>query len=629
MSNDNIELLNIINDIDDVIIESENDVLNSMYADYIKTIQICEHASDFNTSIELIMESNITKDIKRGAKKFGRAFVKVLTKIWNVIKAAFNTTKRAVKRLIARIKKNSVARKATKTTNQILHDLKNSGKKISKKNKKFIKKVKKVFEADGVTELAPSNGEIITIPASDLSEPEYKNQRVKVNTSDIVVSIFEGKDFFEFYGENENYDSDNFNANFLRSGIPTGKSHDDNRFTSYDNGEDDNMNVNITTFALVFYYKKELFEIYNKIADIFNTIYQQISSKKDLSNISYFSSQISELSNKLPNKRKNGSSVPTRIGVDRIISIQEELDNLMKKLVNIPKFCEAINSIELTEEQSTIMENLINSLGTISQGLFDIQLSLNMALSAYENIWVPDSSYFESIDDYETLDAFVDEMIKNHIPQKAIMKSVWLCSSPSLRGDDKEYAPIWGQMRGCFIPPNTDFIYKIALSEASVRENKSESDICKTFSDHGIGDVVAKVIQHTDTFAVTKMEKLYGIGPARFGGNIPSRSEMSHEEYVEPIKYIRDKISKANLGFQIGDLHINNIGFRNNRPSHGTKFTVSDGPAIIDYGFIYASSKSKDKATVDAENNEFTDIIDERPKETDYKPISKSEIEWN
>ena len=130
MNPENMQLLNLIEDIDNAVYESEYCVLNAMYEDYYKLTQICEYTEDFDSSVQLIMEGSFSKTIK----KAGKSVSKVLRKIWKMIKAAFNAMKKFINRILHHTKDG--LHSAKKTTNQILHDMKKSGKKLVKKTKK-------------------------------------------------------------------------------------------------------------------------------------------------------------------------------------------------------------------------------------------------------------------------------------------------------------------------------------------------------------------------------------------------------------------------------------------------------------------------------------------------------------
>jgi len=268
------------------------------------------------------------------------------------------------------------------------------------------------------------------------------------------------------------------------------------------------------------------------------------------------------------------------IDVETVLEFQKDLDNMTDKFDVLVKICDLIE-----QRKETFSEDGVRSLKIMAQKyddaldiIFHIQMGLNAVNAGYENIWISDKKFFNTIKDFNELDKFVAEMIKHHIPQKAIMKAAWLCSSPEIKGDSDKYKPIWGQMRGCFIPPKQNYIYKIALSQRSLIDNKTESSVYeKGVREHKpYTNILTKVIKHGDNYAALMMEKVYGIGKLRTDKNA----------YNEIMDFFNDSFGNTN-GFYIGDLHANNIGFRKQNPSEGDLYTVNNEPVILDYADIH------------------------------------------
>lgn len=559
MNPENMQLLNLIEDIDDAVYESEYCVLNAMYEDYYKLTQICEYTEDFDSSVQLIMEGSFSKTVK----KIGKNVSKVLRKIWKMIKAAWNAMKNFIGRILKRTKEG--LHSAKKTTNQILHDMKKSGKKL-------VKKTKKVFhEAAEPVNNQQQTVKIVEIPADDQSQPEYKHQRVKSISSSIFVKINDsGKPVVSINTDNDE---------FLQ--INNSSDIDDQRFVYFKHDKYQGHYL-IKTALYSMKDKEILFNYFNAVIDACDvafkagqtaTSHEDFISKLEKSNYDEIIERVTNAEKSLQHTEENNkTTIPNEITVDTFIEFQKELDQAIQKMEVVPKLCDILDKIDsnvgsTTEQQQ--LQQLILYNQKIADTLFRLQMGMNFIATAYDNIWIPDEEFFDTIDDYETLDMFVNEMIQNHIPQKAVMKSTWLCAAPSIKGDGDRYKPIWGMMRGCFIPPNDNFIYKIALSQRSVLDNKTEIEITKQAQNKkDLQDIIARVIGHTDNGAVNKMEKIYGIGH-----NIPS-------------EYFKKKLIDAGVKYDITDLHSANVGFRNKVPKNGNSYSIEDQPVILDYAFV-------------------------------------------
>lgn len=569
MNPENMQLLNLIEDIDDAVYESEYCVLNAMYEDYYKLTQICEYTEDFDSSVQLIMEGSFSKTVK----KIGKNVSKVLRKIWKMIKAAWNAMKNFIGRILKRTKEG--LHSAKKTTNQILHDMKKSGKKL-------VKKTKKVFhEAAEPVNNQQQTVKIVEIPADDKSEPEYKHQRVKSISSSMFVKINDsGKTVISIKNNRDTYymkNSDNI---------------DDERFTYHGGREWQSRHIQSALFSMR--NKELLFKYLNAAVEACNVAFQvgQTATSYDdfiekLEKANY--AEISEKANTLEEeyqKNKTKQGLANEIPIEEFLEFQKELDQAIQKMEVVPKLCDILDKIGDVTETSEYFKNLIDVNQRIANKLFGLQMCMSYIATAYDNIWIPDEEFFDTIDDYETFDMFVNEMIQNHIPQKAVMKSAWLCAAPSIKGDGTQYKPIWGMMRGCFIPPNGEFIYKIALSQRSVLDNKTEIEINRQAQEkdkHDLQDVIARVIGHTENCAVNKMEKIYGIG-----------SEA-------PLDYIKDKLRKSGIRYDITDLHRANVGFRNKTPKNGRYYSEDDQPVILDYAFVeYIKKENVDDDAINA-----------------------------
>ena len=569
MNPENMQLLNLIEDIDNAVYESEYCVLNAMYEDYYKLTQICEYTEDFDSSVQLIMEGSFSKTIKKAGKNVS----KVLRKIWKMIKAAFNAMKKFVNRILHHTKDG--LHSAKKTTNQILHDMKKSGKKLVRKTKKIFHEAAEPVNVNNQQQSV----EIIEIPADDHSQPEYKHQRVRAISSSIFVKINDsGKPVISINTEDKGLFRMN-NPNDI----------DDQRFIDHKRDKFTSHNfIKITLYSMK--NKEMLFKFFNLIIDGCNlafdigksaTSHEDFIAKLKKSNYDQIFESVSKIEKQMETMMEgslragplNNTDIPNEIPVDTFIQFQKEMDNIIQKMEVIPRLCDVLyNIVSNNPSIEDQLQQLLSYTQGIADTLFKIQMSMNYIATAYDNIWIPDKEFFDTIDDYETLDMFVNEMIQNHIPQKAVMKSAWLCAVPSIKGDGDKYKPIWGMMRGCFIPPNDNFIYKIALSQRSIYDNKTEIEISKQAqSNKELQDIIARVISHTDNGAVNKMEKVYGIGA---------------DHHIISLGYFRKKLFDAGVNYNITDLHDANFGFRNKSPKNGETYSIEDQPVIVDYAYV-------------------------------------------
>lgn len=272
------------------------------------------------------------------------------------------------------------------------------------------------------------------------------------------------------------------------------------------------------------------------------------------------------------------------ISMDEFSRFQHINDSCADSMKTIPEICSLIEKIpesiyatslndafDKQDAKNKLCKVVINELDMYLKTISSDQMLLNKIAAQFttDEMQLPDPEFFGTINTFEAFDNLIASLIESHIPQKFVMYSSWLLTSDNIKGQSEEYKPIWGQFRGCFFPPQENFIYKFALSKSAVIDNKNEVKINEYLKGKNKNDMIAQILDHGPTYSVIKMEKLYGIG------EIPQNTE----EYID---YFDSKLGYEKFVFK--DLHSNNIGFRTKKPNND--YTINDNPVIVDYGML-------------------------------------------
>lgn len=636
MSDKNMMLLNSIDSIDELVFESECQVLDAMYDEYTKLMILNEYSTNVDESVSLFMEG----DFSTAIGKIGKGIGKVFRKLFELIKACLNAIKNLFKRLFGHV--NEKPGNATKTTNQILSDIQKGEIKLAKPTTKAPTNITPVKEDTKPTETStptetptqeptpappptptetpappieenvetepvsdkvdstpkqdesvPKEEEVvskkassikkssnpvpvktISIPAHEASDPACKGMTVKVYDNNIFIGINNNREF-----------SINFFRD-VRNTIKTSTRKHDSRF---EGSSEEWLSYRIDK-CLSSLINQELFlKFVNAVYASTNTMFEMLDKAKtndefvDLVKDSDWSKNI-DIVDRMEKEFRKLDNVKYKVEEIKnadIMNFQKVIDECLTKFDSLVKFCDILDrkiGIITNQDNYNILKRQEKLYNDVLLDFFCIQIGLSAINSAYDGKWLPDEKYFGTVKDLATLDTFVNELIKNHVPQKEIMKAAWLVSAPEIRGDDNEYKPIWGMMRGCFIPPREKFVYKIALSQRSIIDNKNECMLTDRAKKSGYTKIITQVIQHTDNYAANKLEKVYGFGVL----------EKDHKLYDACFKYICDEFVAHETAFDLDDLHHKNIAFRKAKPSNGSTYTVQDEPVILDYGQVIA-----------------------------------------
>lgn len=558
-SEQNEMLLNIIDGIDDVVCESEYDVLDAIYEEYHKTMMIYEYASDLDASTELI-----TEGVGSVVKAVGKGITTILKKIWHFIKAIFAGIGRAFKKLFGIKDKTE---NATATPNQVLDNMVQAGE---------IKPTPVEYAGANLHVHTPNSGEYV-IPYSPSSDPEFHLMKVKLSNAAVnaAVHIDQSRKMvikFDDHGD-----------------IKEKKSIDDNRYDRYGGGR-------LTYLSIFFNYyhnQKSFDDLSKHSVDLMKEIIKLAKNAKDDTDFDNafrkdaltFGKTLKNLRheyNHLHDINTNSSGIPNNIklkeiSMDQLLVMQKSIDETLLQFDSIPELCDVLDKFNLDSHPilNDFIRKLIDLIDHLSTNVyFQIQRALNIMTISAENIWVPNQKYFGIVQTYDELDHLAAELVKQHIPQKGVMKTIWLCCAPNLRGDGTTFKPIWGQMRGVLIPPNQNYIYKVALSERSRIDLKSEARISDDLMERSAVNIIARVIKHTDNYGCNVMEKVNGIG------------EIADKDFEDVKDYVEQEIHGLSIQYNIEDLHRGNIGFTDKK-APGKTYTYQDGPKILDYAMAH------------------------------------------
>lgn len=228
-----------------------------------------------------------------------------------------------------------------------------------------------------------------------------------------------------------------------------------------------------------------------------------------------------------------------------LLEFQKDVNGVMNKLTKL-------NTIDddkiKSPEYKSFMSEIVAQMQNIVTGC-------NQYARHIKVMYMIDKKYLHTINDIDTLSKFVSSMIEAGIPSTQVAYNTWCVMNKNLSGVDyfasEEKGPLWGQTRVVFLPDErpTD-VLKIALNSGGLFANKREKQIYAQYEKAKMSSVLAKPVKLFENNSIIVMEKL-------------STSGVSSKNVDEIKRKIDEAIDKDNLLHKIGDIHIDNVGFRN------------------------------------------------------------------
>lgn len=504
------EILDSIENIDDVTMESEINVLNSIINDYHKSMIIYEHYHGEDISGFDVFQEGFKDTAKTAVSKSKVIFIKIL----NTIKALLRFIMNQITRAITYVNQMFTKRKITKSVDQILDELK-----IVPKNKVYTEGVSDDrFVNDSKKISIPSNKLSTSAPADFVAvakkvSVKFKNKGFTLRGFDVYNHVVK-KTRKQFIGApyNEEVPSNKIIKNLFDD---KGKVVDEAFF--------------ITQTILT---KSEAMKSFHKaISSVKTFLMTNKSDEKTLSGLINFVNNF---------EYDEGINMDYEYSSKQLIEFQKEIADMYRSISR------------LNDPSTDIPHDYIEYFRTIITILEGLSLGMNVITGAIKNAPIADLTYEGSITNLEDLDKFVYELIKSGIPPKYVAYDLWLLCDKSIKGEDEEYKPIWGQSRVVLFPPkDINNVYKVAISGMGLDSNMTESRITDMFkNDEEMTNYVAHVTGSYDKNAVIKMERVE-VGP-----DVKFNEEQS--------KILQSKIAKSlqNKGasFTIKDIHRDNVG---------------------------------------------------------------------
>lgn len=516
---DNI-IIDEIEKINDSQFEAEMAVFESLITYYDKAIMILENADEtrlgeyqiFNESTNIIMEGKIVNKIKT-----------ILNFMWEKFKAFFKMIGTIISKIINTIK--GIFKKKTKSVDQILED-------CNIKPTNSARTSAPVKTSTNNVSSAKTSKEVISIPASEKSEVIPINGVIL--TKDLVARFNENDTFMISYLDTLIAVDKKDNSDYLN--IPYNEKVISNKVN--------NMGDIRAVFDLVinrnFFNRFEY--VVQDVCEFFTG--ESTDSSKMLSSIDDFEEIMT----------KSKVTANTNIDINAFVRIQTKFNTLWK-LVDKCSIASTDNIVSDNSHQESL-QFLLNKMANFQMGFNKIGIAL-------QEIYFIDKAYFESVNDLNKLDQFVDEMITGGMPPKYIQQNAWLVASKAIKGSSNKDKPIWGQSRVVFFPDdNTDIVHKIAMSGFGINGNKNEVFVTNKFG-NAAGNFVSKITSAEKNNAVVSAIR------------VDTSQEPNEGETKLAAENINAYIKSKGLKFFIGDLHSKNFG-RNKR----------NQLVVVDYGSV-------------------------------------------
>lgn len=237
--------------------------------------------------------------------------------------------------------------------------------------------------------------------------------------------------------------------------------------------------------------------------------------------------------------------------VDEVCRVGEEFDNVYNQL-NVKFNDNSIESkyIHIMNELAWACVNLQGGLHTISNGL--------------QGIYDIDPGYIGSIKTPEMLAQFVEESLKCGIPNKYLVRNIYMVCDECIKGKPNFDKPIMGFGRLTLIPEG-DVIYKVAINRYGVRSNKNDFAVMNEVKGTPLMNKFAETTHTIGDYIINVMEKV----------KAGSMNEPSATEANKLGAEINTELEKMGIGFEIHDIKSDAFGKK------------GDQYVLLDYGYLH------------------------------------------
>lgn len=511
----NESLLYSLKNIDEVVQESEMDVLNKMMSYYDKSMMYLE-ASQFSISKEeVIFEAdtgtNLFHSIGTGLKKIADSFFKL---IGTIFKRLIETLGR-----IGDIFRGMMGKDAK-------HPIKKTMSQILEENKGIVPRkdidLSKIRKRTVTMPLDPSSTE--SIPKVNLYTSALVAQMNADGTMEFTMSHL-AKDIIKHHlGGKE----------AVASQIPG--------FT-----QATPLSVMlIKNYENAWDHWKDAIAVLEAFFD--GKIKPDEAEKKFKAQVGY----LMALANSSDHVTKNLLSL--KFNLDEMTKFQKELNEQMNHLHSEAQM------IQRTEDDPNfkLSPDMITNINYLTASAFYIQTLLNSFHLSLNEMYVIPYEYTATINDFDLMGEFVNSMIEAGIPSKYIMLNAWLAGTREFTGNPgtyneekaSKYKPAMGHCRGCFFPEGMDTsVYKIALNKRGISDIDNEYWVTNKIKGTPLDGKFAVIKKVNKYKTICEMEKIKTL----------EISDMT--TYSAQTVEVVNEIKKYG-NFRVNDLHTLNFGIR-------------------------------------------------------------------
>ena len=531
MTNLNESLLNDIEQIDEMVFETEQNVVFEMAKHCSKMMTFMEYAD--KPASEYIQEG-VFGDIGKGLKKIGKWIIETITGFFKIIGKIISGTINKIKHFFSKDKD----KKPTKSIHEIAADLN-----FPQHERIAVTKRPAHLELDGSSELR-------SIDANVYVEP-------------LIVQMREGESFeLKFSKQMMNFVNNACKDKF--GNLPA-------QFPS--------ISFATPLSIMLFSNKHQVMDYLTNAIQILEAMFLKKVDLKE--NEAKFISQVNSIIS-VARKSTTLKDYGFNCTLGELTEFQKKINYLLSHLRSEAQLVQKAED----DPEFTFSPDAMKCVNFLFVLLTITQITINAVGISITNIYVIPEQYTSTINDFDKMGEFVNAMIENNVPSKYIMLNAWLAGTPEFTGNPgtydaqkaATYKPAMGHGRGCFFPEAlTDSVYKIALNKRGTYDIENEFYVTNYVKSTPVAAKFA-VIKRTNRFnTICEMEK------------IKTLDTSDTFKYGAETDKIIAQVEKV-LPFAVRDLHTLNFGIRINAVP-GIPDSKPGELIISDYGALKFNDK--------------------------------------
>lgn len=267
------------------------------------------------------------------------------------------------------------------------------------------------------------------------------------------------------------------------------------------------------------------------------------------------------------------------VSIDQFMEFQRKVDEVCRVGEEFDNTYNALN-VNLEGIDADTQAKYIKVMNELAWACVNLQGGLHVISNGLQGIYDIDPGYIGSIDKLETLAEFVSESLKSGMPNKYLVRNIYLVCDKKLKGNPNMDKPIMGFGRLTLIPEG-DVIYKIAINRYGIRSNKNDFAVMKEVKGTPLMDKFAETTHTIGDYVINVMEKV----------KAGSSYEPSAAKASELGKEINAELEKNGVGFEIHDIKSDAFGMKN------------DKYVLLDYGYLHRRGFSAQTHNDNTSNN--------------------------